>query len=79
MSRTVTHSSNSRRFAPVPLTAGLVMILMSAAAFAHRLDASFGIATTLGCALLLIGVVWTVAAVHRARSNRASSLGATPD
>lgn len=71
--------SSARGFAPMRLAIGLAMMLMSLAAVADRLNADFSMAIAAGGALVLVGIVWAAAAVHRVRRREAGSLGATPD
>lgn len=59
--------SSARGLAPMPLAIGLAMMLMSLAAVAHRLNADFSMAIAAGGALVLVGIVWAAAAVHRVR------------
>lgn len=62
MSRTAT-----RQFAPLTLAAGLVMLAVAATALVNRLDVDLSTAVAAGCALVLAGVVWMIAAIARAR------------
>ena len=65
--------TSARRIAPVPLAAGLVMLAMSLAAIANRLEVNINMAAGVGCALVLFGVIWMAAAIARARRAGADS------
>ena len=72
MNRTAT-----RRFAPLTLAAGLVMLAVAATALANRLDVDLSTAVAAGCALVLAGVIWMIAVI--ARTLRAGAEAPEPD
>lgn len=63
----------ARRFAPTPLAAGLVMLAISATAFANRLDINLNMTVAAGCAAVLAGTIWMAVAIARVRRAAASS------
>ncbi|WP_419842772.1 hypothetical protein [Candidatus Poriferisodalis sp.] len=59
-----------RRFDLLSLAAGLVFVAASLAVAAERLQTGVGIGTTVGSALVVVGIAWSVAAILRARRDR---------